>query len=344
MSKLISFGIPSYNSQDYMEHCIETLLTGKDKVEIIIVDDGSKDKTGEIADRYAAKYPDIVRVIHQENGGHGSGVMAALRQATGLYYKVVDSDDWVNEEALQALLKQIEKHQKENIVVDLYITNYVYEHVADQTQHRMGYHGIIPENRVIGWEDVRKFPTSTVLLMHSLLYRREALLESGIELPKHTFYVDNVYAYQPLPKMKTLFYMDIDFYRYFIGRADQSVNMENFFKRYDQQIRVMKMMLGAYSYDELKKMSKGLRRYMFHDLSILMLTTMLFINGGTSEKEKRKEHYHELWVWLKKNDRKLYRKIRYRSYVSSCYWMFWGLRRKVLVSGYRIAQKKLKLG
>lgn len=95
MSKLISFAVPSYNSQAYLNKCIDSLLVGGDDVEIIIVNDGSKDNTAAIADEYAAKYPDIVKAVHKPNGGHGSGVNAGLKIATGIYYKVVDSDDWL---------------------------------------------------------------------------------------------------------------------------------------------------------------------------------------------------------------------------------------------------------
>ena len=93
----ITFTVPCFNSEDYMEHCIDTLLTADERAEIIIVDDGSTDRTGEIADNYARNYPEIVRVVHQENGGHGSGVNAGLALATGKYFKVVDSDDWLDE-------------------------------------------------------------------------------------------------------------------------------------------------------------------------------------------------------------------------------------------------------
>ena len=103
--KLLSIAIPCYNSQDYMESCIESLLVGGEEVEILIVDDGSSDRTAEIADDYARKYPTIVKAIHQENGGHGEAVNAGIRNATGLYFKVVDSDDWVNKEAYVQILK-----------------------------------------------------------------------------------------------------------------------------------------------------------------------------------------------------------------------------------------------
>ena len=103
MDKLITFAVPCYNSAAYMDHCVETLLQGGDDIEIILVDDGStKDDTPAICDRYAQQYPDIVRAIHQENGGHGEGVNQGIRNARGVYYKVVDSDDWVDVPALSS--------------------------------------------------------------------------------------------------------------------------------------------------------------------------------------------------------------------------------------------------
>ena len=102
--KLITFAVPCYNSAEYMDRCIETLLTGGRRVEIVIIDDGSTDRTPEIADRYAEKYPDIIRVVHQPNGGHGEGANQGLAHASGRYFKVVDSDDWLDTRALHRLL------------------------------------------------------------------------------------------------------------------------------------------------------------------------------------------------------------------------------------------------
>ena len=102
--KLLSITVPCYNSQDYMKNCVDSLLEGGNLVEILIVDDGSKDDTAKIADEYAAKYPEIVKAIHQENGGHGEAVNTGLKNATGLYFKVVDSDDWVNKDATNCII------------------------------------------------------------------------------------------------------------------------------------------------------------------------------------------------------------------------------------------------
>ena len=113
--KDISFVVPCYNSEGYMKKCIDSLLIGKEQVEIIIIDDGSTDKTGKIADQYHKKYPETVKVIHQENGGHGEGINTGLKHATGKYFKVVDSDDWLDEKAYKNLLKE----------TDLYLGNLI---------------------------------------------------------------------------------------------------------------------------------------------------------------------------------------------------------------------------
>lgn len=125
--KLLSIAIPCYNSEAYMEKCIESLLVGGEDVEILVVDDGSSDRTAEIADAYAAKYPTIVKAIHQENSGHGGAVNAGIRNAGGLYFKVVDSDDWVNKEAYEKILKTLEELIRGPKTVDLLISNFVYE-------------------------------------------------------------------------------------------------------------------------------------------------------------------------------------------------------------------------
>ena len=198
MSKLITFAVPCYNSAAYMDHCVRTLLTGGDDIEIILVDDGStKDDTPAICDRYQAEYPDIVRAIHQENGGHGGGVNQGLRHAQGMYYKVVDSDDWLDEAALKAVLDKLRAFAGAEQPLDLFIANYVYEHVEDNTQKVMKYTNVFPEGRVFTWNEIGRFRPSQYLLMHSVIYRTEMLRACRLELPKHTFYVDNIFVYQP---------------------------------------------------------------------------------------------------------------------------------------------------
>ena len=215
--KLISFTVPCYNSYEYMGKCIESLLPGGEDVEIIIVDDGSVDDTDKVADSYAAHYPDIVKVIHQENGGHGEAVNTGLKNATGLFFKVVDSDDWVDLDAYKEVLKTLKNLTKEQITLDMLITNFVYEKVSDNHQRRMLLSPLFSENEVFGWDGMKRNIKGFTILMHSVIYRTQMLLDCGLVLPKHTFYVDNLFVYIPLPYVKNLYYLNVDFYRYYIG-------------------------------------------------------------------------------------------------------------------------------
>ena len=243
--KLLSIAIPCYNSEAYMRHCIDSLLPGGDEVEILIVDDGSaKDNTAQIADEYEARYPGICYAIHQENGGHGEAVNAGLRAATGIYFKVVDSDDWVNEEAYVEVLQTLREFVMGNQTLDMLITNFVYEKQGAKHKRVMQYRTSLPKRQLCTWNKVKVFMLGQYILMHSVIYRTEMLRDCGLELPKHTFYVDNIFVFQPLPSVKTFYYLDVNFYRYFIGREDQSVNEQIMIGRIDQQPLVTKLTLG----------------------------------------------------------------------------------------------------
>ena len=137
--KLLSVAIPSYNSEAYMRKCIDSLLAGGEDVEILIVNDGSTDRTGVIADEYAARYPSIVKAIHKENGGHGSAVNAGLAQAAGLYFKVVDSDDWVKESAYFKILETLKDITTGDSSLDMLISNFVYEKEGEKKHKVMKY-------------------------------------------------------------------------------------------------------------------------------------------------------------------------------------------------------------
>ena len=306
--KLLTIAIPCYNSAAYMRNCIESLLPGGDEVEILIVDDGStKDNTAEIADEYERRYPGICRAIHQENGGHGEAVNAGLRNATGIYYKVVDSDDWVNEEAYRKVLDTLRHFVETNETLDMLVTNFVYEKQGAKRKKVMNYRTALPKEELIDWNGVKLFRLGQYILMHSVIYRRELLRQCGLELPKHTFYVDNIFVYQPLPHVKSMYYLDVNFYRYFIGRDDQSVNESVMIGRIDQQIRVTKLMLDYY--DVMKISNRKLRHYMVRYLEIMMtISSILAIRSGTEENLAKKK---ELWQYLKQSNFPLYLRLRF---------------------------------
>ena len=279
-----------------MEKCIDSLLVGGEEVEILIVDDGSKDGTTEIADRYQEKYPTIVKAIHQENKGHGGAVNTGVENATGLYFKVVDSDDWVNPEAYQKILNVLAEVVRGPKTLDLLISNYVYEKEGAKRKRVMRYAKSLPEGRFFGWDEAKALGKTHYLLMHSLIYRTSLLRECGMKLPEHTFYVDNIFVYQPLPYVKSMYYMDLDLYRYFIGRADQSVNESVMVGRVDQQLRVTRHMIDCQDLDALKD-QKRLRAYMVHYLSVMMAVSDIFLLlDGSAEAHAKKA---ELWQYLK---------------------------------------------
>ncbi len=305
--KYISFAIPCYNSESYMEHAIESILKGGEDVEIIIVNDGSIDGTSEIAKKYARKYPTIVKAIDKENGGHGDAVNTGLEHATGLYFKVVDSDDWVDEGALEKILNVLHELVEKQSLIDMLVSNYVYEKAGARHKKVIHYRNVMPQERIISWKEMGHFRLAQYILMHSVIYRTELLKMCKLELPKHTFYVDNIYVYYPLPHVKTFYYLDVNFYRYFIGREDQSVNEKNMIKRIDQQIFVTKTMIDMYSLRKIQ--NKKLRNYMTNYLAIMMtVSSIICIRSKNPENFDKKK---ELWEYLKRKDYRVYWKIRH---------------------------------
>ncbi|ANY69908.1 glycosyl transferase [Paenibacillus sp. BIHB 4019] len=305
--KLLSVVIPCYNSQDYMRYCIESLLPGGENVELLIVNDGSIDQTGEIADEYARKYPSIVKVIHQENGGHGEAVNEGIRHAEGLYLKVVDSDDWVDTRAYLKILKALREFGTTENSVDMMISNFVYEKEGAKYKKIMKYDNVLPQGIVFSWDDIKRFRKGQYILMHSVIYRLQLLKDCGLELPKHTFYVDNLFVYVPLQHVKKIYYINVDFYRYFIGREDQSIQEKVMIKRIDQQIKVNKLMIEQVQIRNVESLK--LHQYMLHHLEIVTVISCFFlIRSGTAVNLEKKK---ELWRFIKHRDIELYRNLRY---------------------------------
>lgn len=333
--RTITFTIPCYNSADYMDACISSLLSAGEDSEIIIVDDGSTDSTGEKADRWCDLAPGKIRVIHQENGGHGAAVMAGLRAARGRYFKVVDSDDWLDRTALNLLMAKLRTFISRHQDVDLVVCNYVYEHVLTGSKKVIRYRRALPLNQVISWSEVRSFGVGQNILMHSAVYRTQVLRDSGVELPKHTFYVDNIFVYQPLPFVKKLYYLPVNLYHYFIGREDQSVNESVMLGRLDQQMRITNIMQRAYVLpDEVP--NPRLARYMEGYLALIVTASGMFAILRGDEEALRLRR--KMWANIEAHSPAMARRLRRHPLVA-------GSRvneptaRKLAVKIYRIAQR-----
>ena len=170
--------------------------------------------------------------------------------------------------------------------------------------------------------------------MHSVIYRTHLLRNCNLVLPKHTFYVDNLFVYVPLKYVKDIYYLNVDFYRYFIGREDQSVNESVMIKRIDQQIKVNKLMIDTVDLQNIE--NENLYRYMINYLEIITIVSgVLLIRSGTKENLEKKK---ELWKYIKEKDIKIYRSLRYG--IMGRMLNLPGVPgRKMCIGAYKISQK-----
>ena len=273
---VITFIIPAYNMADHLDTCLNSLLSqAAEDLEIIVVDDGSTDDTAKLSRDYEVRHPGIVHLIKQENKGHGGAVNAGLSQAQGLYVKVVDADDWVDTDSLGLVLDRLRTQATSSHPVDMVVTNYVYEKEGRHHKQVINFRSVMPSDRVLDWNHLGRFGMAQYMIMHALIFRREVLQRAATHLPEHTYYVDFIYSYQPLPYVTSLMYLDTDFYRYHTGREGQSVQTSVMVSRVDQLLRVNGLMVEATP--EPGQVSDGLYRYMIHYLAINCVVTSVFL-------------------------------------------------------------------
>ena len=336
--KLLTIVVPSYNSAAYLEKCVRSLTIGGDELDVLIVDDGSTDETGAIADRLSAEFPGVVRVIHQENGGHGEGLNQGIRTAQGVYLKSVDSDDRLDGAALIRLLDILRAHSAPEDQLDLIVNDYVYDREEEPCCFKVRYNHVMKPGRELSWDTVRPFPMWKQFMIHSLTYRVQMLRDMGLELPKHTFYEDNLYIYRPLPFTKRLYYLDQPLYGYFIGREDQSVNDSVIIRRLDQVTRIATDMITSYPMARLNALPRKLKNYMLNNLAGQLFTTssLQYMSG-----EKGLEMNRAMWSDIRLFDRDLYTALRRRPL-----GMFTVLPgragRGLLVWSYKLGRKMIK--
>ena len=243
MSKLLTILVPVYNTEKYIKRCLDSILL-KDvlkNIEVIVVSDGSKDNAIGIAKEYEEKYPDTIRIIEKENGGHGSTINKGLELAKGKYFKVLDSDDWFNSVAFEKFVKRLKNED-----ADLVITNYKQIHVYDQHEVYYTYKDL-KEQVVYDFNNIDlKILNGEYFVMATSTYKTEILRKIGLHLLEKTFYVDMQYNIEPVKLVKTFAYYNLDIYRYYIGRKDQSVNTASFVKNKLDHEKVLKYLLDYY--------------------------------------------------------------------------------------------------
>ena len=227
-----------------------------------------------------------------------------------------------------------------NRVLDMLICNFVYEKEGEKRKKVMNYRHILPENQLFTWEDCHHFTKGHYILMHSVIFRTKLLRECGLKLPGHTFYVDNLYVFEPLPYVENLYYLDVNFYRYYIGREDQSVNESIMISRIDQQIYVNKRMIDYFTErgEEIRE-DRRLYQYMYNYLEIITtVSSVLLLRSGTKEHLAMKK---ELWEYLKSRDKKLFGSMR-RGIMGAAMNLPGKGGRRLAVDAYHICQKIFK--
>ena len=178
----------------------------------------------------------------------------------------------------------------------MYIANFVYENQKKYHKKRVHFENVFPLKKMFTWDNIGVFLVDQYLLMHSVIYKRALLKKCRLKLPEKIFYVDNIFVFEPLPFVKTMYYNNVNLYRYYIGREDQSINEETMIKRIDQHIAIAKRMTNTYLNADIK--SRKCRKYMIKYLSIMyQIATILLIVAGTPEHLEKKK---ELWEFLKK--------------------------------------------
>nr|WP_250648907.1 MULTISPECIES: glycosyltransferase [unclassified Actinomyces] len=354
----MSIIVPSYNAEAWLERCVDSIVVDGGEVEVIIVDDGSTDSTLAVAKELAVRAPGVV-VVHQENKGHGGAVNTGVARATGTWLKVCDADDALDPLALRALLARLRQWDIDGTAPDLVVTNFVYVREGSEAWRTMGrrsrlarahlptvqrsshavrFHRLIPEGRLGTWDDVRRFRADQYLMMHALLYRTEVLRASGTVLPEHCFYVDNIFAFEPLAAVRTLTYLDLDLYLYTIGREGQSVADEVIVRRLDQHDRVNALMLQALPAEG--EVCSSLYGYLLHYylISCVVISTMA-LRSGTEQNLAIKD---ALWARLAQRRPDVHARLM-RTVLGRSMNLPGRLGRRVPVLGYQVARRVLNL-
>lgn len=302
-NKILSIVIPTYNVEKYLDRCILSLVYDRDildLLDIIIVNDGSKDRSVEVAKKYEKLFPESITVIDKKNGGHGSTINAGLKAATGKYFRVIDSDDWVNIDDFTPFVKSLQKLDS-----DLVITNYSRELVYDGTRVLAKYKNL---------EDNMEYDLNTMdlsifgddyLYMATSTVKTEKLRKAGLVLDENTFYVDMEYNILPINELSTFTFLDLDIYRYWIGRPQQSIDIRNTFKNRAHHEKVLRRLVEFYS---KTKLNKNKRAYI-RKIIVLMLNSHYFIYCGQKVPRETVIEISTFDKWLKSTSPELYKAV-----------------------------------
>lgn len=289
---ILTVVIPAYNVEEYLKECLNSFIgsIGKKEFEVLVINDGSTDRTAELAERFVCKYPSVFRLINKKNGGHGSAVNTGIRNARGRYIKVVDGDDWVDSKAFDLLLTLL-SHCKSDIVAAPYawVEHETRKMTIDPASVWYGQYG-----KEFSFSEVAQ---QIFLKMHALTYRTDLLRECGLELDEHCFYVDLEYDILPIAGVKTITFLQESVYMYRIGMSGQSMNLRNMRKNRKQYIRVLKRLLAYYEECQENKVSAENQSYIENGIALAYTSYFkILLSYSMNRKVWRYMKYMESWM------------------------------------------------
>lgn len=241
MDKILTISIAAYNVEDYIEQAISSCISKNsiDEIEILVMNDGSKDSTSQKAQKYADMYPGSVKVVNKENGGYGTNITVALEIAKGKYFKLLDGDDFLDEGSIDKLVELLKGKDNDLIVTDIFY----YFQAEDRKAHRP-----------CSWEkfngksfDVNDSSTKLPISMWYITVKTEALRKTYKPLPSHTLYTDQLFLYYAFMGSKTIYFSELSTYCYRIGREGQSIEKKQRMKHWEDSCIVFDYLLDDYS-------------------------------------------------------------------------------------------------
>lgn len=275
MKKVLSFIIPSYNCERFLDKCVTSMLCTEvlDKLDIIIVNDGSSDTTSQIAQSYCDRYPGSVRLISQENKGHGGALNTGCEAAMGKYLKVIDADDWVETDNLPAFVRFLENCDSDVVLTHHYTINISNGEIKKWKTYPQTFEKAYTFEEIMPqWGNF-----SRSLTFHGITYSTVFYQQNTRGLSEHVFYEDHEYATIPCCLAKSVTPLDMFVYHYRIGDVEQSVSQANQLKRLHHMEAVLNRLLEESSVLSLEGPNRVYYCRKVRDVLLSYITTVMLV-------------------------------------------------------------------
>lgn len=315
MEKILSIAIPAYNVEKYLERCLQSFEVEEilSKIEVLIINDGSKDRTPEIARAYCERHPDTYFLYNKENGGHGSGINYGIKYATGKYFKVVDGDDWLNTKELQHFVQTLEQLDADVVAADFLC-------VQDGTETILSEKHCTPVETQYGQVvNLDEGAVKDVIKMHAFTIKTKMLQQHNIVIDEKCYYVDCEYITFPMPYVRTVYFYNRYIYMYRLGRNGQSMDIRSMQRNRQQHMNVLNSLLTFY--DSMEAIPEGKRKYIERCIAqVVENQFQIYISMGDKKEvrqelkkwdEALKEKYPRIYAATRKKSITLLRKTGY---------------------------------